>query len=177
MGFNSSSSSSHPFEKWALPLFKDQVLPYTQGLLKNYDPTGGPDRAASMNYYRTTLNTPYDPNNNPTLAPVASAIARSQQEFLDKNIGRINTGAQSNGTLVSTGTGAARATATRQAAADLTDRMSNLYAGDYAANQQRKDAAAGSLLNGSQMDFNQLMQFFNVLKGGTSASSGFGIGL
>jgi hypothetical protein len=170
-GYSSSQGKSTSFSKWTLPLFKDMVLPFVQQLQAKFDGTGGPMRAAAETQYGDTLAGKYlSPETNPNLAATADVIQRNSQQALDQALAKINGGAAQNGTLFSTKTNQIAGDTARRSVQDTTDRVTQLYGGNYAAERQQQAGAADRALAASQLDLDQLFKFFDILKGGTSTN-------
>ena len=168
-GASSSSNKSDAFEKWSLPLFQGQVMPFAQRLLSNYDPTGGTLRTSATDQFTKTLNGDYlDPATNPNLAKSADAIQTNASQAFDRALNRVNQGGAANGTLLSSKVGQIQADTARKSAADVANSVTNLYGNAYSQERGLQAGAAGQATNASQVDMSQLLNFLNLLKGGQS---------
>jgi len=171
-GGGSSSSVQNAFEPWTLPLFRGEVMPYASKLLGTADITGGPLRKAAEGQYMETLSGKYlDPSSNPNLAATAAAIKSNSQQALDSAIASVNRGGQRTGSLLSSKSGQAQGEQIRRSQQDLTNALTSLYGQNYAQERARQVATAGQAEMASQLDINKLLQFLNILKGGSAASS------
>lgn len=177
MSSQSSSSKTSPFAKWTLPLYRGDVLPFLRDQMQQYAGQGGvtPLRAAGDAQMLATARGDYlRPESNPYLASTADAIRRAAGENLDRSLNRIGQNAELGGSLFSTKTNQQKFDAARASNQDVTDRLTNLYGGNYGAERTNQVNAAGTAGNADQQ---RLLAFLELLKGseGKTSSSGWGL--
>lgn len=176
MSYSSGSSSSAP--SWYTDQFLGgSVLPFAQQQMKQYTQNGGqtPLSQAGQSQLLATVRGDYlNPSSNPNLQSVAEIIRRNSEEALGKSLGQIGQGAEAVGGLFSTKTAQQKAAAARAATQDVADRLTNLYAGNYAAERQNQVNASNTASN---LDFEKLLRLADALKTQVSSGSTMGFGI
>jgi len=168
-----SESELNPWLKSAQPWVNSELLPYTQQMLRSYDPTGGAVGKGTRGYITESLGGKYAPS-----AELEAALGASQKNFdryANANLNSANQAAARSGMLASGAANRMREGAARRNADQWAERETGARLQDYYNWQNRRADAARLGMSQGQQDLSQLMQFINLFgRGGTSKTSGVG---
>jgi hypothetical protein len=171
-GYGSSSSSQKGTQgpKWLQGVLAG-LKPKVEGMIGQFDPSGGPNAAASSAYLGDAVAGKFgDPATDPKLAGVLDTRKATFMEGLDSLMQRISQSAGDN--LHSSGAAVARGTAGRGALQDYDARTSELLLNERNRGQALQAAAVPQIRQDTVTPLNMMTALLNSLYGSTQKQSG-----
>lgn len=166
------SSETNPFVKFSQPYFENQLLPLTQQVTNQYDPTGGQGMRDANQYYADTLSGKYL-YGNPALDNALGATENEYMKMATQGVNQAAGNAARSGMLPSTAAMTMESNAAKNAADQYAQIAANARLANYGQERGYQNQAAQMPRQQQQLMLQQLMELMSPFRaGGTSSSSG-----